>query len=60
MKITAIRKNHDENDRCVEFLGLNLHSNGDNFSWSSLFFLEIKVLELLQLLVVGLLLLLLL
>ena len=60
VKITVIKKNHGENGSCVELLGSNLHSNGDHFSWSSLFFLQIKVLELLLLLVVGLLLLLLL
>jgi hypothetical protein len=59
VKIAVKRKNH-ENGSCVEFLGSNLYLNGDNFSWSSLFFLQIKVLELLLLLVVGLLLLLLL
>ena len=53
MMMTAIRENHDENGSCVEFFGSNLHSNGDHFSWSSLFFLEIKVLELWPL-VVGL------
>jgi hypothetical protein len=60
VKITVIKKNHDENGSCIEFLGSNLHSSGDKFSWSSLSFLQIKVLELLPLLVVGLLLLLLL
>jgi len=54
VKITVIKKNHDENGSCVEFLRFNLHLNGDHFSWSSLFFLQIKVLELLLLLVVGL------
>jgi len=59
VKIIVIKKN-DENGNCVEFLKSNLHLNADHFSWSSLFFLQIKVLELLLLLVIGLLLLLLL
>lgn len=43
MKITAIRKNRDENGSRAEFFGSNPHSNGDLFSRSSLFFLEIRV-----------------
>jgi hypothetical protein len=43
MKITAIRKNRDENGSRAEFLGSNPHSNGDLFSRSSLIFFEIKV-----------------
>jgi hypothetical protein len=43
MKITAIRKNRDENGSRAEFLGSNPHSNGDLFSRSSLLFFEIKV-----------------
>jgi len=42
-KITAIRKNHDENDSHTEFFGSHPHSYWDLFSWSSLFFYEIKV-----------------
>jgi len=30
MKITAIKKNRDENGSRAEFLGPNPHSNGDN------------------------------
>jgi len=54
VKITVIKKN-DENGSCVDFVTSNLHFNGDHFSWFSLFFRKIKVLELLLLLVVGLL-----
>lgn len=43
MKITAIKKNRDENGRRAEFLGSNPHSNGDLFSRSSLIFFEISV-----------------
>lgn len=43
MKITAIRKNRDENGSRAEFLGSNPHSNGDLFSRSSLIFFEISV-----------------
>lgn len=43
MKITAIRKNRDENGRRAEFFGSNPHSNGDLFSRSSLSFFEINV-----------------
>lgn len=43
MKITAIRKNRDENGSRAEFFGSNPHSNGDLFSRSSLIFFEIKV-----------------
>lgn len=38
IKITAIRKNRDENGSRAEFLGSNPHSKGDLFSRSSLFF----------------------
>jgi len=43
IKITAIRKNRDENGSHAEFFGSNPHSNGDLFSRSSLIFFEIKV-----------------
>jgi len=43
MKITAIRKNRDENGSRAEFFGSNPHSNGDLFSRSSLIFFEISV-----------------
>jgi len=43
MKITAIRKNRDENGSRAEFLGSNPHSKGDLFSRSSLIFFEIRV-----------------
>jgi hypothetical protein len=43
MKITAIRKNRDENGSRAEFFGSNPHSNGDLFSRSSLIFFEIRV-----------------
>ena len=43
MKITAIRKNRDENGSRAKFFGSNPHSNGDLFSRSSLIFLEIRV-----------------
>ena len=42
-KITAIWKNRDENSSHTEFFGPHPHSYGDLFSWSSLFFYEIKV-----------------
>jgi hypothetical protein len=45
MKITAIRKNRDENGSRAEFFGSNPHSNGDLFSRSSLFFFEISVVK---------------
>lgn len=35
MKMTAIRKNRDENGSRAEFLGSNPHSKGDLFSRSS-------------------------
>jgi hypothetical protein len=31
VKIAVIKKNHDENGSCVEFLGSILHSSVDNF-----------------------------
>lgn len=40
MKITAITKDRDENSSRAEFFGLNLHSNGNFFSRSSLIFLD--------------------
>src|SRR5215475_9648828 len=43
MKITAIRKNRDENGNRAEFFGSNPHSNGDLFSRSSFIFFEINV-----------------
>lgn len=43
IKITAIRKNRDENGSRAEFLGSNPHSNGDLFSRSSFIFFEISV-----------------
>ena len=43
IKITAIKKNHDENGRRAEFFGSNPHSNGDLFSRSSFIFFEISV-----------------
>jgi hypothetical protein len=43
MKITAIKKNRDENGSRAEFLGSNPHSNGELFSRSSLIFFEINV-----------------
>jgi len=43
MKITAIKKNRDENGSRAEFLGSKPHSNGDLFSRSSFIFFEIKV-----------------
>jgi hypothetical protein len=43
IKITAIRKNRDENGRRAEFFGSNPRSNGDLFSRSSLIFFEISV-----------------
>jgi len=43
MKITAIRKNRDENGSRAEFLGSSPHSKGDLFSRSSLIFFEINV-----------------
>jgi hypothetical protein len=54
MKITAIRKNRDENGSRAEFLGSNPHSKGDLFSRSSLFFLRLKWLGILLLLIVQL------
>jgi len=43
MKMTAMRKNRDENGNRAEFLGSNPHSNGDLFSRSSFIFFEIIV-----------------
>jgi hypothetical protein len=43
MKVTAIRKNRDENGRREDFFWSNPHSNGDHFSRSSLNFFEIRV-----------------
>jgi hypothetical protein len=43
VKITAIKKNRDENGSRAEFFGSNPHSNGDLFSRSSLIFFEINV-----------------
>jgi len=43
MKITAIKKNRDENGSRAEFFGSNPHSNGDLFSRSSFIFFEINV-----------------
>ena len=43
MKITAIKKNHDEKGSRAEFWGSNAHSNGGLFSRSSLIFFEISV-----------------
>jgi hypothetical protein len=43
MKITAIKKNRDENGSRAEFFGSNPHSKGDLFSRSSLIFFEIRV-----------------
>jgi hypothetical protein len=48
IKITAIRKNRDENGRRAEFLGSNPHSNGDLFSRSSLFLFEISVVNIMM------------
>lgn len=42
-KITAIKKNRNEKGIRAEFLGSNPHSNGDDFSRSSIDFLEISV-----------------
>jgi len=42
MKITASKKNRDENGSRVEFFVSNPHSNGDLFSRSSLIFFEIS------------------
>ena len=38
-KIIAIKKNRIEKGKRDEFIGLNPHSNGDNFSRSEIFFL---------------------
>jgi hypothetical protein len=43
MKITAIKKNHDEKGSRAEFFGSNPHSNGDFFSRSPLISFEISV-----------------
>lgn len=43
IKMTAIKKNRDENGSRAEFLGSKPHSNGDLFSRSSLIFFEISV-----------------
>jgi hypothetical protein len=48
MKITAMRKNRDENGRRAEFLGSNPHSNGDLFSRSSFIFFEIRVVRIIM------------
>lgn len=40
-KITAIKKNRNENGIRADLLGSNPHSNGDAFSRSSLIFFEI-------------------
>jgi hypothetical protein len=45
MKITAIRKNRDENGSRAEFFGSKPHSNGDLFSRSSFIFFEIRVVK---------------
>jgi len=45
MKITAIKKNRDENGSRAEFFGSNPHSNGDLFSRSSFIFFEISVVK---------------
>jgi hypothetical protein len=42
-KITAIKKNRDENGSRTEFLGSNPHSNGDLSSRSSSVFFDINV-----------------
>jgi alcohol dehydrogenase class IV len=44
-KITAIKKNRDENGSRTEFLGSNPHSNGDLSSRSSLVIFEIDVIS---------------
>ena len=43
-KIMAIKKNRIEKGKREEFIGLNPHSNGDNFSRSEIFFL-LKILD---------------
>ncbi|GHU53267.1 hypothetical protein FACS189496_4500 [Bacilli bacterium] len=43
MKITATKKNRDENGSRAEFFGSNPHSKGDLFSRSSWVFFEISV-----------------
>jgi hypothetical protein len=43
MKLTAIKKNRDENGSRAEFFGSNPHSNGEFFSRSSLIFFKIIV-----------------
>jgi hypothetical protein len=43
MKITAIKKNRDENGSRAEFFGSNPRSNGELFPRSSLIFFEINV-----------------
>jgi hypothetical protein len=48
MKITAIRKNRDENGIRAEFFGSNPHSNGDLFSRSSFIFFEISVVNIIM------------
>ena len=48
LKITAIRKNRDENGSRAEFFGSNPHSNGDLFSRSSLIFFEIRVVSIIM------------
>lgn len=48
MKITAIKKNRDENGSRAEFFGSNPHSNGDLFSRSSLVFFEISVVNIMM------------
>jgi hypothetical protein len=48
MKITAIKKNSDENGSRAEFFGSNPHSNGDLFSRSSFIFFEIGVVRIIM------------
>ena len=48
MKITAIKKNRDENGSRAEFFGSNSHSNRNLFSRSSLFFFQIRVARLIK------------
>jgi hypothetical protein len=43
MKMTAIRKNRDENGSRAEFFGSNPHSNGDLFSRSLFIFFDSSV-----------------
>jgi hypothetical protein len=48
IKITAIKKNRNENGSRVEFFGSNPHSNGELFSRSSLIFFEINVVSIIM------------